>query len=79
MPITEGDYKNDPTAVKQVLDHSFFTFDYNRNLYIRKGLQTDKEVWVYTKEFIDEWEYEMSQTVLVMRDEFKPLLLNKTN
>lgn len=79
IPVDEGDYKDDPTAVKAVLDESFFIFDSNRMLYIRKGLPTDKECWVYTKEFIDNWKEEMSRRVLVMRDEFRGLLLDGTN
>lgn len=65
----------DPTAKKAELDWSRFTYDEKRRLYILNpdlGFNPGRDsIWVYTKEFIDEWVCEMENTVLVMRDHAK--------
>lgn len=60
----------DSTACTRHIDWSYFSFDSNRDGYVRKGTN-----WFYTAQFMKDWEYELSQTKYVMRDEFKELLL----
>lgn len=69
----------DSTACTQEIDWSFFIYDSNRLVYIRKpdvGFNPERDtLWVYTKEFIDIWKEDLANHIWVMRDEMKPLLL----
>lgn len=68
----------DPTAHKYEIDWSFFTFDSNRRVYIRKpmiGHNPDRDaLWVYTEEFMKKWEDELENKIFVMRDDAKEIL-----
>lgn len=75
IPIIHEEYGE---AWKRKIDWSFFSYDANRRVYTRtpdRGFNPERDkLWVYTEEFMRNWENELAESVYVMREDAKVAL-----